>query len=442
MLDSLMERLEKNEASVCIVGTGYVGLPLAVEFALSGLKVRGFDLNREKVGQLSKGTDVTGEVSSERLKEALGKGLEFTSEESEIKGSDFFILCVPTPVGRNKEPDLSYVKSAGEVAGRNLKRGSVVVLESTVYPGATEEVLKPVLERESGLACGRDFFLGYSPERVNPGDKEHGLENVVKVVAGSSEEVADVLEKLYSRVTKAGVFRAKDIKTAEAAKVIENIQRDLNIALINELSMIFRRMGIDTEEVLKAAETKWNFHSYRPGMVGGHCIPVDPYYLVHRAREIGYEPKVILAGREINDSMPEYVERLVEEEVRKQGKNPRDCRVLILGLSFKRNVRDTRNSPVKRLAALLRERGFSVAVHDPLVGKECAEREFDAEYAESIDDGRFDCAVIATDHDVFRKTVDAEKLKRILGEKGIVVDARRMLSPESVRKEGLVYVSL
>ena len=287
-----------------------------------------------------------------------------------------------------------------------MKKGCIVVLESTVYPGATEEVLKPILERESGFICGRDFFIGYSPERINPGDKEHNIRNVVKVVSGIDGDTAEVLKKLYERIVDAGVYKAKDIRTAEAAKVIENIQRDLNIALVNELSIIFGKMGIDTEEVLKAAETKWNFHSYRPGLVGGHCIPVDPYYLVYKAKQLGYEPKVILAGREINDSMPYHVGNLAVEKLVNSGKNPEDSKVLILGLTFKKNVKDTRNSPVKDLIRFLKENVMKVVAYDPLLEKDSAEKEFNVDCLEKLDEAKnMDCIIVATDHDVFRDTI-------------------------------------
>ena len=326
----LTNKLNQSEAVVCVVGLGYVGLPLAKNFsfkkkpllkkqkegenAAQVLEVIGFDIDNEKIEWLKKGI-INGEFGVGNISKSK---IAFTSNPAEIRKADFVIIAVPTPVTKSKEPDLSYVKSAAEIIGKNLKKGAIVVLESTVYPGVTEEIVKPILEEESGMKCGNDFKIAYSPERINPGDDAHVLRNITKIVSGMDEETIDIVAALYGQITS--VYTAKDIKTAEAAKVIENIQRDLNIALMNELSIIFEKMDIDIKDVLDAAGTKWNFHLYSPGLVGGHCIPVDPYYLVHRAEELGYHPQVILAGRAINDSMPKHVVEIVIKALNEVGK--------------------------------------------------------------------------------------------------------------------------
>jgi UDPglucose 6-dehydrogenase/UDP-N-acetyl-D-galactosamine dehydrogenase len=338
---------------VCIVGLGYVGLPLAEAFS-SHLNTIAFDIDEEKVKRLSESNNKD--------------NIEFTSDPAQIKEADFVLICVPTPVTKSKEPDLSYVKLAVEIIGRNLKKGAIVVLESTVYPGVTEEIVKPILEEESGLKCGADFKIGYSPERINPGDEAHALAKITKIVAGMNEETTEILAELYGLITN--VYKAKDIKTAEAAKVIENIQRDLNIALVNELSLIFGKMGLSTKDVLEAAGTKWNFHRYSPGLVGGHCIPVDPYYLVHKAEELGYHPQVILAGRAINDSMPAHVAGMMIRGLNEAGKVIKGSKVLIMGLAYKENVADTRESPAAGLVEGLREFGIEVYGWDPLLKRE------------------------------------------------------------------------
>ncbi|MCX6683299.1 MAG: nucleotide sugar dehydrogenase [Methanoregula sp.] len=317
--------------TVCVVGLGYVGTPLAEAFA-EHVSTIGFDIDQRKVDSLV----------------ASGSKIRATTDPAAIKDADFVMLCVPTPVTKAKDPDLGPVRSATTTVGRNLKRGAIVVLESTVYPGVTEEIVIPILEQESGLKCGKDFFVGYSPERINPNDDAHTLDKITKIVAGMDEKTTEMLVELYSHVTK--VYCAPNIKTAEAAKVIENIQRDLNIALMNELALIFERLGLDTQAVLDAAGTKWNFHPYRPGLVGGHCIPVDPYYLVMKAEEIGYHPQVILAGRAINDSMPKHVAELAIKGLNEVGKVIKGSKVLIMGLTYKEDVPDTRESPLKKLS--------------------------------------------------------------------------------------------
>ncbi|MHC1589126.1 MAG: nucleotide sugar dehydrogenase [Methermicoccaceae archaeon] len=400
-----------NEKVVCVVGLGYVGLPLAEAFS-KHLRVIGYDVAEEKVRELSE----------------QHSNIEFTNASFSIKEADFVLVCVPTPVTRSKEPDLSYVKSAAETIGRNLKRGAVVVLESTVYPGATEEVAVPILEKESGMKCGVDFKVGYSPERINPGDEAHTLEKITKIVAGMDKETAESLAELYGLITH--VYKAKDIKTAEAAKVIENIQRDLNIALMNELAIIFHKMGLDTRAVLDAASTKWNFMRFSPGLVGGHCIPVDPYYLVYKAKELGYHPQVILAGRAINDYMPKHVAEMAIKGLNEVGKVIKGSKVLIMGLTYKENVPDTRESPVREIVKELKEFGVEVYGHDPLLSKEVIET-FGVRVLDEFNE-RVDCVIVAVAHDEFKR-MKLEDVKRFMNDKPVLIDVRGMFDEEKVR---------
>jgi UDP-N-acetyl-D-galactosamine dehydrogenase len=330
------EDLLKKKESLCVVGLGYVGLPLAVAFA-KHFRVIGFDKNTKRVQELKEGIDRTGQVPKEELKEV---DIKFTSDEKDIGEARFIVIAVPTPVDKLKDPDLSFLKLASATVGRNMKRGSVVVYESTVYPGATEEVCVPILEKESGLVWKKDFFVGYSPERINPGDKEHTLEKIVKVVAGDTPETLELLASVYGKIISVGIYKAKDIRTAEAAKVIENIQRDINIALMNELAMLFEKLGLDTKSVLEAASTKWNFLRFEPGLVGGHCIPVDPYYLAHKAQQVGYIPRLILAGRGINEEVPSFIAKQTIKMLTKAGKMKVGAKAIIFGLAFKENVPD------------------------------------------------------------------------------------------------------
>jgi nucleotide sugar dehydrogenase len=385
---------------LCVVGLGYVGLPLAVAFA-KHLPTVGFDIDGQRVAELERGYDRNGEVPLEALRAFR---LRFTTDPESLRESDFIIVTVPTPVDRAKRPDLSHLTEASRLIGRHLQRGATVVYESTVYPGCTEEVCIPILERESGLKAGVDFKVGYSPERINPGDPEHTLENVVKVVAGQDAETTELLARVYGLVVRAGIYRAPDIRTAEAAKVIENVQRDLNIALMNELAMLFHRMGLNTWEVLAAARTKWNFLPFEPGLVGGHCIPVDPYYLTHKAQEVGYYPEVILAGRRINDAMGRYVAEQTVKLLIRAGRPVRGARVLVLGVTFKENVRDARNSRVLDLVQELEGYGCAVDVHDPCVGEIDRERlslNFVDDPFERRPEG-YDAVVLAVPHRAFR----------------------------------------
>jgi UDP-N-acetyl-D-galactosamine dehydrogenase len=386
-------------ARLAVLGLGYVGLPLAVAFAAHH-EVVGFDIDAERVAELRGGHDRTGEVGEAAL--AAAQALRFSADEADLAGCDVFIVTVPTPVDAYKRPDLSALLAASRTVGRAIGRGGVVVFESTVYPGCTEEDCAPLVEQVSGLAFNRDFFAGYSPERANPGDPQHRLESIVKVVAGSTPEAADFVAALYAQVVAAGVHRASSIKVAEAAKVIENTQRDLNIALVNEFALIFRRMGLDTQEVLAAAATKWNFLNFRPGLVGGHCIGVDPYYLTHKAEALGYHPEVILAGRRINDGMGAYVARELIREMIRRGQTVNGARVLLMGLAFKENCPDLRNTRVIDIVRELQGYAATVEVWDPWIAPTDARREFGLELVGQPKAGVYDAVVLAVAHRQFQ----------------------------------------
>ncbi|WP_353953324.1 Vi polysaccharide biosynthesis UDP-N-acetylglucosamine C-6 dehydrogenase TviB [Knoellia sp. S7-12] len=383
---------------LAVVGLGYVGLPLAVEFGKT-MDVVGFDINGARVKELSAGTDFTLEVSDEEL--ATATGLTFTEDPSDIARCNVFIVTTPTPIDTAKQPDLTPVLSATETIARVLLPGDVVIYESTVYPGATEEQCVPVLEDLSGLLLNVDFFVGYSPERINPGDKEHRLPTIVKVTSGSTPEAADFVDDLYRSIITAGTHRASSIRVAEAAKVIENTQRDVNIALINELAILFNRLDIDTEEVLQAAGSKWNFLGFRPGLVGGHCIGVDPYYLTHKAQAVGYHPEIILAGRRLNDQMGSYVASQLVKRMTKEGIPVRGARVLVLGLTFKENTPDLRNSHVVDILTELAEYDIAVDVHDPWARPEEANRHYGIDLVQNPEAGSYAAVVIAVAHREF-----------------------------------------
>ncbi len=392
--------LSVDEAKVGITGLGYVGLPLAVEFG-KVMPTIGYDINVARIDELRSGKDSTLEVDAEELTEAVQ--LSYSHELDDIRACNVFIVTVPTPIDRYKRPDLSPLETASRALGQVLKAGDVAIFESTVYPGATEEVCVPIMESVSGLVFNKDFFAGYSPERINPGDKEHRVTNILKVTSGSTPEVADFVDALYRKIIKAGTHKASSIRVAEAAKVIENTQRDVNIALINELALIFNRLGIDTLEVLEAAGTKWNFLPFRPGLVGGHCIGVDPYYLTHKAQEIGYHPEVILAGRRINDSMGAYVADQLFKIMNQSHLPVCDSRVLVLGLTFKENCPDLRNTRVIDIISELESYSVNVDVHDPWVDAREAEREYGLKPLEEPQLGVYDAIVLAVAHDQFRE---------------------------------------
>ncbi len=416
----MVSKINKEENVVCLVGLGYVGLPLAEMFS-QHFRVIGFDIDKEKIKRLS----------------SENSDLEFTSDSLKIKLADFVIITVPTPVSKSKEPDLSFIESAARIVGQNLKKGAVVVLESTVYPGVTEDIIGPILSKESELVLGRDFKIGYSPERVNPGDRDHTIDKITKIVSGMDEETVNALAELYGSITT--VYKTKDIRTAEAAKVIENIQRDLNIALMNELALIFHKMGLDTTAVLDAASTKWNFNRYSPGLVGGHCIPVDPYYLVYTAKELGYHPQVILSGRSTNDYMPMHIVDLTIKALNDTGKVINGSRVLIMGLTFKENVEDTRESPVKGIVEGLNGFRCDLYGYDPLLSADEV-ADFGVKVVHNLGDVEVDCVVITVAHDAFKK-IGLDKIKAFMKEKPILIDVRGLFKREA-EKSDLVYRSL
>jgi len=389
-----------SEKTIVLIGLGYVGLPLAVEFGKK-YKTIGFDISKNRVDELSRFHDSTRETTADQLKSATR--LKLTCEADGIKDGNFYIITVPTPVDKHNRPDLTPIISATRTVGKYLKSGDIVVYESTVYPGCTEEECVPVLERESGLKFNKDFFCGYSPERINPGDKEHTVTKIKKVTSGSTAETADIVDELYRSIIVAGTFKASSIKVAEAAKVIENTQRDINIAFVNELSQIFRKVGIDTHEVLDAAGSKWNFLNFRPGLVGGHCIGVDPYYLTHKAQELGHNPEIILAGRRLNDNMGAHVaEQVVKGMIHKGHKVP-SSRILVLGITFKENCPDIRNSKVVDVINGLKDFGCTVDVHDPLVDAKDVYREYGIELTSKLPDTKYDAIVLAVGHSEFKK---------------------------------------
>src|SRR5215831_1270593 len=420
--------LRLRKCRIGVVGLGYVGLPLAVEFG-KHFETIGFDVNPQRVAQLRKGHDVTLEVSPEELRAA--KRLTFTTDLEELRRCRVFIVTVPTPIDGYKRPDLSPLVRASESVGKVLGKGALVIYESTVYPGCTEEVCVPILERVSGLKFNRDFFAGYSPERINPGDKEHRLTTIRKVTSGSTPEIADFVDELYGTIVTAGTHKTSSIRVAEAAKVIENTQRDVNIALINELALIFNRLGIDTEEVLNAAGSKWNFLPFRPGLVGGHCIGVDPYYLTHKAQEIGYHPEMILAGRRLNDNMAIYVAGEVVKLMTTKRIHVKGARVLVLGATFKENCPDIRNSKVFDVVRELRKYGAAVDVYDPWAsGAEC-KHEYGVRPVRALERGRYDAVVIAVAHRQFRD-LGAKGVRRLCRRKHVVYDIKHVFPAAAV----------
>ena len=432
---NLYKKIINKQEKISLIGLGYVGLPIAVAFAKK-TNVIGFDLNEAKIELYKKGIDPTKEVGNDVIKNTT---LEFTSDETKLKEAKFHIVAVPTPVKADHTPDLTPVKSASSILGGNLTKGSIVVYESTVYPGVTEEICIPILEKESGLKCGVDFKVGYSPERINPGDKVHRLENIIKIVSGIDEETLDIVAKVYELVVDVGVHRAENIKVAEAAKVIENSQRDINIAFVNELSMIFHKMEINTLEVLKAAGTKWNFLNFQPGLVGGHCIGVDPYYLTYKAQELGYHPEVILAGRRINDNMGKYIAENIVKMLICSDCPVKNCTVLILGLTFKENVPDVRNTKVIDIIRELKDYGVSVLVCDPMAEQEEVMHEYGLELSKYEDVHNVDAVVFAVAHDDYKKiTLDDIKCKLASG-RNVLVDIKGIYERNTAEEKGFIY---
>jgi len=415
--------LHLDQARIGVIGLGYVGLPLAASFGRT-LSTVGFDINRERVEELRAGTDHTLETSPEELAAAVK--LEYTSELEDLRSCNVFVVTVPTPIDSAKRPDLSPLESASRSVGKVLSKGDIVIYESTVYPGATEEVCVPILEEVSGLVFNQDFYAGYSPERINPGDKEHRLETIVKVTSGSTPEAADLVDALYSSIVTAGTHKASSIRVAEAAKVIENTQRDVNIALINELALIFNRLGIDTEEVLVAAGTKWNFLPFRPGLVGGHCIGVDPYYLTHKSQEIGYNPEMILAGRRINDNMGLYVAEQVSRLMLRRRIHVSGSRILMLGLTFKEDCPDLRNTRVVDVINELEDLGAQVDVHDPWVDADEAKREYGVNMVAQLEAGQYDAIILAVGHRQFRD-MGVDAIRRLGRTEHVLYDVKYVL---------------
>jgi len=417
-----MSRSTKRHVSV--IGLGYVGLPVAVSFGKK-TEVIGYDKNQNRIKDLKNGYDATGEISSSEL--ALSK-VRFTSNSDEISKADFHIVTVPTPVDKNKKPDLEFLLLASKTIGKILKKGDIVVYESTVYPGVTEHECAPVLESESKLKCGKDFFLGYSPERINPGDKEHTFETIIKVVSAQDDETLDEIANVYSSVVSAKIFKATSIKVAEAAKVIENTQRDLNIALINELAILFKHMNIDTHDVLKTASTKWNFLPFEPGLVGGHCIGIDPYYLTHKSSLLGYNPEVILAGRSINDSMGEYISNTIIDELKRKDKDLNAVMVTILGITFKENIPDIRNSKVIDIYMALINQSVKVQIYDPYFENSELKNEHNINLSEFDDLKKSDVVILAVPHKEFIKEGWRLITKILKSDDGIVFDVKSVLS--------------
>ncbi len=434
---SLYEKLVNKEEKLSLVGLGYVGMPIAVAFSKK-INVVGFDLNQKKIELYQSGIDPTKEVGDEAIKACT---VDFTCDETKLREAKFHIVAVPTPVNPDHTPDLTPVEGASRVLGRNLMKGSVVVFESTVYPGVTEDICVPILEKESGLKCGVDFKIGYSPERINPGDKVHRLETITKIVSGMDEETLETIAKVYELVVEAGVYRAQSIKVAEAAKVIENSQRDINIAFMNELSIIFNKMGIDTKSVLAAAGTKWNFLKFFPGLVGGHCIGVDPYYLTYKAEQLGYHSQIILSGRRINDDMGKYVAESLIKNLIKADIPVKNARVAILGFTFKENCPDTRNTKVIDIVKELREYGIEPMITDPVADKAEAEREYGVKLVSQDEIKDMDAVILAVSHREFENLTmkDFDSLFAQTHQKKVLSDIKGMLDRDAYESAGYLY---
>ena len=432
---NLYKKIRNKKEKISIIGLGYVGLPLAISFAKK-VEVVGFDINKEKVGSYKKGIDVTNEVGSKSLRETTAF---LTSNEEELQKAKFHIIAVPTPINPDKTPNLDAVMGASKIVGRNLVRGSIVIYESTVYPGVTEDICKPLLEKESGLKCGIDFKIGYSPERINPGDKIHRLEKIKKVVSGMDEESLDIIARVYGLIIEAGIYKAESIKVAEAAKVIENAQRDINIAFMNELSVIFNKLGIDTQAVLRAASTKWNFLKFTPGLVGGHCIGVDPYYLTYKAEQIGYHAHIILAGRKINDDMGKYVAENTLKQLTKAGRQIKGCKVVIMGITFKENCPDVRNSKVIDIINEFKKYEMEIEVIDPLADTDEVERECGIKLNKLEDITDVDAVIFAVSHKKF-KNISLKDLKKIYkDDKLVLIDIKGMFNKKKAEDLNYLY---
>ncbi len=422
------KRINSMKNKICVIGLGYVGLPLAHAFS-SKYNVIGLDIYQSRIDELNSAYDRTLELNKGQLEEALSNGIKFTSNKDDIKECNIFIVTVPTPIDKNKRPDLSPLLKASETIAKVLKKDDIVIYESTVYPGATEEECVPVLEKFSDMKFNKDFFCGYSPERINPGDKEHTVTKILKVTSGSTPEIGKKVDELYASIITAGTHLAPTIKVAEASKVIENSQRDINIAFVNELALIFNKLGIDTNDVLEAASTKWNFLSYKPGLVGGHCIGVDPYYLSYKAQSVGYNPEIILAGRRLNDNMGIYVANQVIKLMIKNGYKIDGAKVLVLGITFKENCPDIRNSRVIDIINELKEFGCSVEVYDPWADKDEVKREYQIDLIETLEHKTYATSIVAVAHNEF-KDIDISRLKN--GKEAIVYDLKSLLDSNEI----------
>ncbi|MGI6713433.1 MAG: nucleotide sugar dehydrogenase [Bacillota bacterium] len=434
----LFEKIVNKQEKISVIGLGYVGMPIAVAFAKK-VNVIGFDLNEKKIELYKSGIDPTNEVGNEAIKNTT---VEFTADETRLKEAKFHIVAVPTPINSDKTPNLAPVEGASTIVGRNLTKGSIVVYESTVYPGVTEDICIPILEKESGLKCGVDFKIGYSPERINPGDKVHTLERITKIVSGMDDESLEEIAKVYELVIEAGVHRASSIKVAEAAKVVENSQRDINIAFMNELAMVFDRMEIDTNDVIEAMNTKWNALKFYPGLVGGHCIGVDPYYFIYEAEKLGYHSQIILSGRKINDGMGEFVADAIIKKLVLANKVVKQAKVVILGITFKENCPDTRNSKVADIIKTLNEYGIEPIVVDPQADKEDAKQEYGVDLVEIDNVKDADCLVFAVAHDEF-KAMNMKQIngmfKNCINEEKVIIDVKSILEKDEIIKAGYSY---
>ena len=436
---SLYEKLVNKEESLSLVGLGYVGMPIAHAFAKKGLNVIGFDLNKEKIALYKSGIDPTNEVGNDEIKKTK---IHFTADEAELKKAKFIIVAVPTPVNTDHTPDLTPVIGASEIVGRNLTRGAIVVYESTVYPGCTEDVCIPILEKQSGMKCGADFKVGYSPERINPGDKVHRLENIHKIVSGIDDESLKEIKSVYDLVIEVGTHPVSNLRTAEAVKVVENSQRDINIAFMNELAMVFDRMNIDTNEVVDGMNTKWNALGFRPGLVGGHCIGVDPYYFTHEAEKLGYHSQIILNGRIVNDSMGGYVADAAVKKMIEAGQAPKKSRVVILGLTFKENCPDTRNSKVDDIIKQLNKYGIVPVVVDPWASERDAMHEYGVKLTKIEDVSNADCVIVAVAHNEF-KSLSLEKIKsffkNVPDEEKVLIDVKGLYKVDDLKASGMQW---
>lgn len=438
-MTTLFNRIMSGEESLSLIGLGYVGMPIAVAFANEGVKVIGFDLNKAKIELYKNGKDPTNEVGDEAIKQT---NVMFTSDETDLQKAKFHIVAVPTPVNQDHTPDLTPVIGASEIVGRNLTKDSIVVFESTVYPGVTEDVCLPIIERESGLKCGIDFKIGYSPERINPGDKVHRLENIKKIVSGCDAEALEQIKAVYDLVIKVGTYPVSNIKTAEAVKVVENSQRDINIAFMNELAMVFDRMGIDTNEVVEGMNTKWNALGFRPGLVGGHCIGVDPYYFTYEAEKLGYHSQIILNGRIVNDSMGKFIADAAIKQMIKVGKAPAKAKVIILGLTFKENCPDTRNSKVSDVYNSLAEYGVKPVVIDPWASERDAKHEYNIELKSMEEAKDADCVILAVAHNEFKQLglgKLSEMFKDVPQNEKVLIDVKGVYKVEELITSGMTF---